>query len=116
MNDDLRYFTQLPKRQTRLRTPAPGEFVTSWRLLGDHQPDRRRVLIWRVPADNPGRRLIEDGLMRIPILLRSDETVENDDATLLPILDAQMRAAAVGHPTQGFVMTQEVGAFPGWVD
>ena len=116
LNDDVRWFKQLPRRQTRIRVPAPGEFSASWLAMGDHDATRRRVLVWRVPKNNPGRKLIPDGLMRIPLLLRADESVENDDKVLLPILDGLMREAAMAQSQGPFVTTQEVGAFPGWSD
>jgi hypothetical protein len=116
LNDDVRWFKQLKLRQTRIRVPVPGEFSASWPATGDHDATRRRVLVWRVPKNNPGRKLIPDGLMRIPLLLRADESVENDDKVLLPILDWLMREAAMAQSQGPFVMTQEVGAFPGWSD
>jgi hypothetical protein len=114
MNDDTLYFRQRPKRETRIRSPAPGEFEHAWRMLGMHNDDRRRVLVWRVPKNNPGRNTVPDGLMRIPFLANADETIEDDDRVLLPIMDDLMRAALDTQPTNGFAITGQAGAFPGW--
>ena len=113
MNDDPIYFKQRPKRQTRIRTPTSGEFSHAWTMLGMHDHSRRRVLVWVVPKDNPGRSQIPDGLMRIPFLLNADESVEDDDRVLLPILADLMKAAADTRPTSGFAMTGGP-AFQGW--
>lgn len=67
-----------------------------------------------VPENNPGRRAIPDGLMRIPFLMRADETIENTDGVLLPILDGLMTDAMGKSGADGLVETG-VGAFPGWV-
>lgn len=116
MNDDVIYFRQRRTRQARIRNPAPGEFDRGWRMLGMHNPDRRRVLVWRVPKANPQRGLVPDGLMRIPFLANADESIEGDDRVLLPILADLMKAAADAKPVGPFAITGEAGAFPGWVD
>jgi hypothetical protein len=104
VNDDVLWFRQQPKRQCRIRQP-----------LGMHDATRRRVLVWRVPKNNPMRGAVPDGLMRIPFLAEADETIENDDKVLLQILDGLMKAAAEAKPDRGFVVTG-AGAFPGWSD
>ena len=113
VNDDVLWFRQQPKRQCRIRQPALGEFGTAWQALGMHDATRRRVLVWRVPKNNPMRGAVPDGLMRIPFLAEADETIENDDKVLLQILDGLMKAAAEAKPDRGFVVTG-AGAFPGW--
>ena len=104
-NDDPAWFKQQPRRQTRVRAPSKGEFNSAWQALGMHNHDRRRVLVWRVPKDNPGRKLVPDGLMRIPFLAEADETIENDDRVLLPFLAYLMRGATEVRPTGGFAIT-----------
>lgn len=104
-NDDVVWFRQRAKRQCRIRLPAGTEFAAAWRYLGDHNADRRRVLVWRVPKDNPGRSIVPDGLMRIPFLALADETIEDDDAVLLKILGEIMRDAEQQESVQGFIRT-----------
>jgi hypothetical protein len=53
--------------------------------LGAHERDRRRLLLW---CDPDGR------ILKIPFLLFADETVEDRDDILLPIIDEIMRDAA----------------------
>lgn len=119
-DDDVVWFRLLPARQARIRKPAGDEFESAWRLIGMHNADRRRVLVWRVPADNPGRFMVPDGLMRIPFLVFSDETIEDRDDVILPILDGIMRDAEAARPMPEdpdgrFVMTGD-RPFPGWVN
>lgn len=102
---DPGWFALHAKRQARIRDPFPDEFSHTWHHLGGHDAGRRRVLVWRVPGDNPGRHLVPDGLMRVPFLAFSDETIENSDAVLLPILDSIMKDAAAQEADHGFVRT-----------
>lgn len=113
-DDDPIWFGLHKDRQCRIREPNTFEFWTAWQQLGGHDATRRRVLVWRVPENNPGRRVIHDGLMRIPFLMRADETIENADGVLLPILDSLM-TDAMGKPADGGLVETGVGAFPGWV-
>lgn len=92
LNFDHEWFIDHGDRKTRIRLPGDGEFIEEWRMLGMHHESRRRVLVWRVPENNPKRRLVADGLMRIPFLKYADETIEDNDAVLLAILDEMMKA------------------------
>ena len=114
VNDDVIWFKQQASRQARIRSPVGREFHEAWRMLGMHDETRRRVLVWRVPHDNPGRKMVPDGLMRIPFVARADETIEDSDAVLLKVLADLMRDAGTTQPVNGIAITQEVGAFPGW--
>ena len=104
---DSQFFTQHPDRQahirvprqeltidrqraTRYRTECEGEFWS----LGEHDKDRRRILLWRVPKDNPHYDPGNPPILKIPFLLFGDETVEDTDAVLLPILHEIMMNAA----------------------
>jgi hypothetical protein len=107
MDDDAQFFQSYPDRYARIREPRQvlvklpsrqvryvpemqGEFFS----LGDHNRDRRRILVWRVPEDHPAYDPKEVKLLRIPFLLYSDESVADDDATLLPIIHEVMVNAA----------------------
>lgn len=109
MNDDAIWFRLRTKRHYRIRLPAAGEFAASYQQLGDHQAERRWVIVWRVPNGNPGRAMVPDGLMRIPFLLRSDESVEDSDATGERIMQEIMKAADGGQHIGPFIKT-------GWAD
>lgn len=96
---DIHFFETHKDRQARIREPVPmvqidkqrgarivdemqGEFWT----LGSHDKKRRRILVWKIPKDNPFFDAKREQLMRIPFLLHSDETVEDRDDVLLPVL------------------------------
>ena len=98
---DVQFFLTHPDRQVRIRLPSSGrvevsrrgekvlrlaEEELSFRKLGGHDPLRRRILVWRVPADNPHCDPIRRPLLKIPFLAFADETIADDDAALLPII------------------------------
>lgn len=83
MTPDEQFFAQHPDRQTHIRVAQPGESEKEFRALGPHHVSRRRVLLWKIPADSPiGAGKIAD----IPFLASADESIEDTDAVLLPIL------------------------------
>ena len=78
---DIHFFEEHKDRQTRIRKPVPmiqidkqrgaryveecqGEFWT----LGSHDKSRRRILVWKIPKDNPFFDEKREQLMRIPFL------------------------------------------------
>jgi hypothetical protein len=77
------------QRAARIEEEMRGEF---WQL-GGHDKTRRRILVWKIPKDNPFYDEKREQLMRIPFLLHSDETVEDRDDVLLPILHELMEDA-----------------------
>ena len=77
-------------RRTTFRDESEGEFFS----LGDHNKDRRRILLWKVPKDNVFYDPRKPHILKIPFLLNSDETVEDRDDILLPILNEIMMDAA----------------------
>jgi hypothetical protein len=96
---DSEWFHSHPDRQSHIRNPikiletdrqrgaryvdeCQGEFWS----LGDHNKDRRRILLWKVPPDNPFYDPKKPAILKVPFLLFSDETVEDRDDILLPIL------------------------------
>lgn len=115
MTADEWFFRDRPRRQCRIRPPGVTEFATAWLLLGDHDATRRRVCVWRVPKDNPYRKLVPDGLIRVPFLARSDESFDDSDAVALAVLDELMRDAAAAKATNGFaIVREETAEFRGW--
>jgi hypothetical protein len=104
-DDDVIWFRQRARRDYRIRVPAQGEFACAWIMLGMHNQDRRRVLVWRVPKNNPGRKMIPDGLMRVPFLAEADESIEDDDFVLKRLMARMMKDAAEAKPVGGFAIT-----------
>jgi len=106
-DSDAQWFSSYPNRQSHIRKPTmiletnsqrgtryvdecAGEFFS----LGDHNKDRRRILLWKVPKDNIFYDPRKPQILKIPFLLNSDETVEDRDDILLPILQEIMMDAA----------------------
>ena len=107
MDEDAQFFAQHPDRYAHIREPklimvklpsrqvkyvpeCTGEFWS----LGEHNKDRRRILLWRVPEHHPAYDPKEVKILRIPFLLFSDESIEDTDANLLPIIHQIMTDAA----------------------
>jgi len=78
----------------RVMTWLGDECEMEFRSLGDHQKDRRRILLWRVPKDNVFYDSRKPQILKIPFLLFSDESVEDIDAILLPIIHEIMLSKA----------------------
>ena len=107
MDEDAQFFKDHPDRYAHIREPKQvlvklpsrqvkyvPEFQGEFWSLGEHQKDRRRVLIWRVPEHHPAYDPKSVKILRIPFLLFSNETVEDADAVLLPIIHQVMTDAA----------------------
>ena len=85
---DEQFFAAHKDRAFRIRLPLPGEDELAYRSLGPHDPNRRRVIVMRVP-DGPHRGM----LMPLQLVLFADETVEDRDDVLLPIYHGIMLEA-----------------------
>jgi hypothetical protein len=96
---DKKFFAEHPDRFAHIRTPKmvleinqqrsvqyvtenENEFIS----LGEHQRHRRRIIVWRVPRDNVYYNPDKPAILKIPFLLFADETVEDTDEVLLPIV------------------------------
>ncbi len=101
---DSQFFAKHPGRRARIRLPGKtlytdrqrsvrylDECEIEFRHLGGHDPKRRRIIAYRLPADHPTH---ANHIMKIPFLAFADETIADDDKTLLPILDGIMKEAA----------------------
>lgn len=95
-NSDKRFFQDHPLRRAHIRQPFKDECHAEFWSLGDHNRTRRRILLWKVPRDNPFWQKMKEPILKIPFLLYSDETVEDRDEILLPIIDEIMQNAAGG--------------------
>lgn len=100
MLSDEEFFKQHPDRRARIREPEfkpvrdkqravryLDEAELQFRSLGPHQKNRRRMLVYRTPADHKTH---PNHIMQIPFLLFADETVEDRDDVLLPIIHELM--------------------------
>lgn len=103
---DEQFFATYPDRQARIRNPERQQAVTSqWGImfvdecggeffsLGAHARDRRRIILWRVPADSPWYDPAKPAVLKIPFLAYADETIEDRDDILLPIIHEIMTEA-----------------------
>ena len=103
---DEQFFAAFPDRRCRIRPPEKrmeidkqravrylDECELEFRSLGPHEKQRRRIIVCRVPEGNPWYDPVQRKLLKIPFLLFGDETVEDNDATLMPILHGIMENA-----------------------
>ena len=101
MDIDVQFFSQHPDRRARIRLPGRelhkdqqrsvrylSESELQFRSLGSHEPARRRIIVYRLAADHPTH---PNHLLKIPFLLFADETVEDRDDILLPLVHQLMK-------------------------
>ena len=104
VNQDQQFFAQHPDRQARIRLPGRepykdqqravrylSEQELAFRQLGMHDERRRRIIVYRVPADHPTH---PHHLMQIPFLQFADEEIADRDDILLPLVHQLMLEAA----------------------
>ena len=86
----IRLCRQVLGKDRQRRTGYFDECAAEFRSLGDHRRDRRRIILWKVPRDNYFFNPDKPQILKIPFLLFSDETVEDTDEILLPIIHELM--------------------------
>ncbi len=92
---DAQFFVDHPDRYAHIRnTVADFESRGEFWKLGTHEPSRRRIILWRVPDTNPAYDSKKRPLLKIPFLAFADETIEDTDENLLPIVHEIMQRAA----------------------
>ena len=105
MSTDAQFFADHPDRRAHIRMPGGPtihrdqqravryltECELEFRSLGPHDKSRRRIIAYRLPADHPQA---PNHILKIPFLAFSDETIADDDHTLLPIVHNIMTDAA----------------------
>jgi hypothetical protein len=89
---DEQFFADHPDRLSHIRNANPHELNGEFWSLGPHDSSRRRILIWRVPDYHPLKTRYP--LLRIPFLAFADETIEDEDRVLLPLIHEVMMNAA----------------------
>jgi len=92
-NSDRDFFHRNPDRRAHIRLPYENECAGEFWSLGDHNRARRRIMLWRVPKQSPYYDKVHMPVLKIPFLAFSDETIEDSDDILLPIIDTIMREA-----------------------
>lgn len=90
-NSDKNFFRQHPRRKCHIRLPYKEECAGEFWTLGDHQRARRRILLCR--ADVEGKFLPDGKILKIPFLAFFDESIEDSDEVLLPIVHQIMQDA-----------------------
>jgi hypothetical protein len=89
--NDEQFFAAYPDRQARIRMPYPhDEAHKEFHELGDHPAHRRRILLYKVPKENPLYDPKSPQILKIPFLAFVDEVLENSDEVLLPIISTIM--------------------------
>ena len=91
---DASYFKDHPDREAHIRNAYGGEHEHEFRSLGPHEVNRRRILLWKVLKDNQYYDPRKPQVLKIPFLAFADETIEDRDDILLPILAGIMENAA----------------------
>lgn len=105
---DEEFFTAHPERQARVRAPAKelgkdkqravrylDEADLQFRSLGPHKPTQRRIIVYRVPPDNPMFDPAKQQLLPIPILAFEGEVIPDTDEVLLPMIAEIMQGQVV---------------------
>jgi|HubBroStandDraft_2_1064218.scaffolds.fasta_scaffold00003_79 hypothetical protein len=90
---DASFFLAHPDRRSHIRKPFGDEMKGEFWSLGDHEPARRRVILWRVPPGNPAFDPARPVICKLGMLAYADETIEDDDGTLLPVVEELMQEA-----------------------
>ena len=85
---DEAFFRQHRDRKAHIRNAVKGENEGEFRTLGPHDRNRRRILLCR--ADFSGNFLPDNKVLKIPFLAFADETIEDRDDVLLPIIQRIM--------------------------
>ena len=91
IDPDKLWFQRFPRRQSHIRNPIGDEMEAAFLSLGPHQADRRRILLWKVPMES---RMAAGSIQKVCFLAFSDETIEDEDHVLMPILAEIMNQAA----------------------
>lgn len=88
---DKGYFTDHPDRKAHIRDAYRGENAGEFWSLGPHDHDRRRILLCR--CDSDGNLLPDHKVLKISFLAFADESIEDTDDVLLPIIKQTMSEA-----------------------
>lgn len=107
--NDVEFFKTFPDRQAHIRPPGVepardrqravrylAESELQFRSLPPHDPKLRRIIAYRVPADNPAFNSAAPQILKIPFVLLPDEVIEDTDERLVPLIHELMVQEALG--------------------
>lgn len=81
---DGTYFRRFPDRRYHIRNAYENENSREFFSLGSHDKNRRRIILCRVDAlQEP---LPSNMVLKIPFLAFADESIEDSDDVLFPII------------------------------
>jgi hypothetical protein len=105
---DVSWFFQHPERQTHIREPRKEPFKDKqravryldeselqFRSLPKHDLSLRRIILYRVPPENPSYDVDRPQILKIPFVLLPDEVVEDTDDRLVPLIHEIMVQGAM---------------------
>lgn len=78
------FFKEHPDRRFHIRNAYKDEQKGEFWSLGPHEEKRRRIILTRVDFEN--KPLPNNKVLKIPFLAFADETIEDTDDTLFPII------------------------------
>lgn len=81
---DGTYFRRYPDRFYHIRNAYENECRGEFFSLGDHDKNRRRIILCRADAEQ--KPLPDNKVMKIPFLAFADESIEDADDVLFPIV------------------------------
>jgi hypothetical protein len=81
---DGTYFRRFPDRRYCIRNAYENECVREFWILGEHDKNRRRIILCRVDAMQEP--FPDNKVLKIPFLAFADESIEDSDDVLFPIV------------------------------
>lgn len=103
------WFMSNPGRQAHIREPRKepakdkqravrylDEQELAFRSLPAHDPKLRRMILWRVPPDNPAFDPANPQILKIPFVLLPGEVIEDTDERLVALIHELMVQEAMG--------------------
>lgn len=89
---DRVFFREHPERRFHIRPPFGDEYRQEFRQFWMHDEDRRRIIVFKIAAGLAKRHMVDYG--RVAFLAFADETIEDTDEVVGPILAEIMGEAA----------------------
>jgi len=108
-DSDALWFMGNPDRQAHIREPRKephknkqravrylDEQELAFRSLPKHDPKLRRIILYRVPPENPMYDPASPQILKIPFVLLPDEVIEDTDERLVALIHELMVQEAMG--------------------
>lgn len=116
LDKDNYWFVTNPDRQVHIREPRKEPAVDkqravryldeqelAFRSLPQHDPKLRRIILYRVPPENPMYDANAPQILKIPFVLLPDEVIEDTDERLVPLIHELMVQEAMEAPSDGAI-------------